>query len=211
MTRSRNSPHRLPQLQKFIKCRKAMYHSGAFSFSHELGRAVIITSGATAEERRELRYHAEQLSEDESRHFVGAEIVSQPDKPEVIRLLQDAEVADVAFVGDGNFGTMHLSQGNNTEKVTWYDLAKNTTHLKQGVIEERTCTKIKTPDKEVRVSLGSLVVSDQTSILGTVNKTFATFHGHREFSEQLTHIYAKPHNTAHELRQPVGFSLDHQQ
>lgn len=178
MARNIVVPNRLSALKGSINSRKQMINEGLFSLEVDEGYSVVLTSGSTREERESLVEHADKLTEDESRGFFGARIIRQPRIDDIKRVITDPEVTSIAFVGDGNFGTYHLGLPGtaDVERVTWYSLARMATHLKKGVVEERTCTRILNPERDVRVALSSFIVSDQTMILGTVEETFAAHH-----------------------------------
>ena len=116
-------------------------------------------------------------------------------------------MTSLAFIGDGNFGTYNMYVNGDYQRVTWDRLSKAATHLKTGVIEERTCTAILNPHKEVRVSRGSMIIADQTQIQSTVDSTFGNHLGFDAFNAQLSQIYPDHTNDEHDLRQPLNFRL----
>jgi hypothetical protein len=207
MSRNKSIPNRLKQLQKLVENRSEMLESSLLSLSAEKGASIIFTNGTTKEDRDVLMEHAEELASDAKRSFLAADIITDAKRGQVLQAVTNPEVANIAFIGDGVFGTFNMfdRRSGTQERVTWDALAKAATHLKQGVIEQRTCTEIRDPHKEVRVALGSLIVADQTNIIGTADKTFANHHGYGEFNIQLQSLYPELTNSADQLRRPIGY------
>lgn len=208
MSRNKSLPNRYSQLQSLVEKRKSLFHSNKFS-NIENGASIIITSGESREDREVLEEHAERINSSDGKVFYGAEILSQPSKKQVEEVILDKNVSNISFLGDGNFGLINLYQrrSDSYERISWYNLGKIATHLKSGIIEQRTCTRIRNPHEEVRVALGSIIVSDQTNLIGTVDLAFANHNGFEEFNSQLKQLYPRIHNTAEQLRRPDGFIL----
>ena len=210
MSRNTSIPNRFVELERHIKVRNRMLDEGLFSLDAGTGQSIVITSGSDNEERESLAEHAQMLVEDKTRAFFGATILSQPNILDVKDKIADPEVASIAFIGDGNFSGFNLNIPDTELAMilSWYKLASMATHLKRGIVEQRTCTRINNPHKDVRVALPAFIVADQTAILSTVGEAFATHHGHEVFTPRLRNVYLNPTNTADELRQPIGFSLE---
>lgn len=205
-------PNKLRELHNAVKARERLLAMGEFSASPENGAgAIIFTSGESREDREVLAEHADELSRDRQRGFYGAEIIRQARRANIYDALADKDIASLAFLGDGSLGVINLSIGNDTfERVNWYSLARNAPHLKVGTTQERTCTGVYTPQKEVRIPLTSLIVADQRTIFGTVNLTFGNHAGYEIFNQHITQLFDEPHNAADRLRQPLNFDINAQ-
>ncbi len=185
-----------------------MLDEGQFSVEADKGLSVIITSGQTKEDRQTLAEHAERLAADKTRGFLSAEVIKQPVTGDIEEIIVDSDVASIAFLGDGTFGSFStFRNGTLADSISWYNLARMAEHLKQGVVELRTCSAIHSPDKETRVSLSAFIVADQTKIIGTVDQVFANHHGFEEFNCWLGPVYENPDNTAEQLRRPIGYDF----
>lgn len=202
-------PNRINKLNSAIKLRKQLLDRQEYSLLPENGgESVIFTSGTTREDKEVLKEHAEQLSHDELRGFLGATIIKQAKKVDIYDALQDKSISSLAFLGDGNMGLINLYAGNDSyERVTWYSLVDKLEHLKAGVMQERTCSMIKNPHSEVRIPLTSLIVVDQTKIFGTVDASFGNHAGYETFNNSIHQLFQFPNNSADQLRQPGSYRL----
>lgn len=206
MSRNKNLPNRYSALRSSVEKHGQMLEQGVLGVEVDEGYPVIITSGETREDRHTLAEHAEKLSSDTSRSFLNAEIIRQPVTGVIEEIIIDPEVTSIAFLGDGTFSTFNMRHEDRAvESVSWYNLARMATHLKQGIVEFRACSKLESPKKETRVSLPAFIVADQTKIIGSVNQTFANHHGFEVFNNCMAPVYANQINTAEQLRRPVGF------
>jgi hypothetical protein len=209
MSKNRALPNRYSELTKAIQKHEQLLKDKNFSLTPENGGgSVIFTSGQNREDRETLQEHADQLATDRDRGFFGAEIIRQATKIEIFSAISDRDITSMAFLGDGNMGTMNLVTGKDSfERLTWYDLSKVTTHLKQGTTQERTCSMILRPDREIRVPLTSFIVSDQRNIFGTVNISFGNHAGYDIFNHHVHSLFDNPANSEEELRSPGDFVL----
>ena len=200
----------LDQLKACIEHRKQLFDSGSFSVPETEGYPVIFTSGTTKEEKFVLAEHAEALANDSRRSFFGAIIIHQAQVEDIVGFLNDPENTSIALIGDGNFSTMHLTlpEGSGISRITWRSLAKAAPHLKTGVVEQRTCTRLVKPTEEARVALPSFIVADQTKIISSIGKSFATHHGYDVFNRFIHPVYDESHNNADQLRRPFGINLE---
>ncbi len=206
MGRISGGVYRYNQVVDAVEHREQLLQSGQLSLPSDEGQAVIITSGGTKENKQTLAEHAQVLAADRARRFLGATILLQPALDEIIEVIRNPEVASMAFIGDGAFSSFTIGDGG--QRLDWRSAARAASHLKQGSMELRTCSRIISPHKEARVSMAAFLVDNQTNILGTVDKSFADHNGFDEFNLFLGQIYAKPHNSAEELRRPIGYDLD---
>jgi len=208
MGRNLSQPNRISSLRTGIAKRRELLESGSLSSNVDSGSSVIFTTGDTEEDLLTLEEHSESLALDTSRAFYGAEIVRQAKANDIRSALENPDIVSIAFIGDGNFGTYNISAGHGRyERITWGKLSKWATHLKQGIMEERTCTELTNPAQEVRVSLSSLIAVDQRDIQGTVGMSFGNHVGFETFNLHVGQIYGNSSNNAMELRQPIGFEL----
>lgn len=208
MSRNSSVPNRLGDLKSGIRKRDFLIQNEEFSLPVGEARSVIFTSGQSREDLEVLAEHARQLALDNKRGLYGAEIVKQARRGDVFDYLRDKDYANMAFLGDGNFGTIHLYAGYDTyERVTWYQLIREADHLKTGVMEERTCSMILNPDREIRVSLTSLITLDQSKINGTYQMSFGNHAGFDIFNEHVGQLYNAPINSMDKLRRPGNFTF----
>lgn len=209
MSKNKSIPNRYSELKKAVEKHKQFVDEGFFSITPEMGGGLVIfTSGQNREDRETLQEHAEQLSADLDRGFFGAEIIRQATKKDVISAIKDSDISSFAFIGDGNMGTMNLVNGKDSfERITWHDLSKATTHLKQGTTQERTCSMLLRPEREIRVPLTSFIVSDQRNIFGTVNMSFGNHAGFDIFNQHVDRLFNSSINSCDELRRPGNFEL----
>lgn len=208
MGRNKEVPNRYNTLLECVSRRERLAESGKFSLPVDQGYPVILTSGKTDEEIRVLIEHAEALAEDPTRGFFRATRIIQAREEDVKDYLLDPEATSLALIGDGNFGTFHMAVPGQDyfERVTWDSLGRTATHLKTGVFEQRTCTRRLNAETEVRVSLGSFIMADQSRIVSSVDKVFATHHGFEVFNQFMHPVYPRAHNDAEQLRHPIDLS-----
>jgi hypothetical protein len=185
-----------------------MLEQGRLSSSSEKGMSVVIQSGyGSTDEKEVLNNHSDELIS-KSGIFLGAIVLRRPTSESICEVIRDPDVANIAFIGHGSFSTFYYGRSReNRTPLSWQGISNIATHLKSGIIEQRTCTTIPNPFKEVRVALASFLVADQTNIIGTVNKVFDEMHGYEVITPLLGSVYSLPINTADELRSPIGFDL----
>lgn len=202
-------PNRYGALANCVEARRVLFEEGKLSLPASEGYPVIVTAGENKEEREVLAEHSEKLSADTSRGFLNAKIIRQPNTKDIHEIIIDPEVTSIAFLGDGNFSTFHMPQtkAGTMERVSWYNLARMATHLKQGTVEQRTCSMIIEANREARVALPAFIVADQTKIISSVDKSFASHCGFVVFNQHIGSVYELPHNDRDQLRQPIGFKL----
>jgi hypothetical protein len=209
MSRSSSKPYRLTQLKASVEKHREMLESGNLSVSPEIGGSVVIHSGyGNAEERETLNQHSDDLIS-RAGAFLGATVLRRPTSETISEVLKDPDIVNISFIGHGSFSTFYFGKSVDTRiPITWLDISKTSTHLKQGVIEQRTCTTIPNPLKEVRVAMPSFIIADQTKIIGSVNKIFDEMHGYEVITPMLGKVYEQPLNSADELRRPIGFNIE---
>ncbi len=210
MGRNPNIPSRYSQLESCVQRHKTLLDAGKLSLPPDQGYPVIFTSGQGSEERKSLAEHAEQLASSKISAFFNAITVIQATPDDVITYLLDPENTHMAFIGNGSFGAINFAHTNSDhqDSLTWSNLGQRASHLKTGFFEQRTCTGILNPKKEVRVALPSFIVANQMRIITTVNHSFETYDGFEEFNRHLGPVYMEQVNSAEQLRKPFGLSID---
>ncbi|WP_354699936.1 hypothetical protein DSM112329_00194 [Paraconexibacter sp. AEG42_29] len=93
-------------------------------------------------------------------------LLLDPTRADIDRVIQDDEVANVYFVGNGSLSMLWMAE---TDRYDWQDVSSNTTHLKQGWCYQRQCGGL---TRRLNVPLGLFMLARPTRLVAALDDAF---------------------------------------
>ncbi len=191
MGHSKSRPARLSELYRCSERWAELFNAGQLSVPDDIGEAYILYSVHDGGDKALLRKHADALTAQwRSRRGGRAiiEVTCNPTVGDVEFVIQNHAVSTLAFIGHGSLGAWWRYDSKVHSPMTWYQLAALTTHLKRGIVEQRTCASA--PDlRSVRLPIGTFLVTDQRNAIAPVGHSPSNKAGFDEFEKILGSVY----------------------
>lgn len=195
-------------LEKAVIQHDRRLSEGKLSLPSEIGKLVIVVSGAVDnnrsalspdQQRNAFNNEADELASNRKNLHADVIVKRKATELELGFDLSDKEVSDIILIGHGNIGDFWLANGGH---FGWRQVANYARNLKQGKIEQRICGNFPRKDS---VPLATFGVSDQRRLIAPLGHVIDDEFPNESLFEP---VYKNEVNTKHDIERLIA---DHYQ